>query len=178
MLGAISSPAASISLPSGLSSRPVATATSGSRSSSLRGASQPGSTQPSKFTNATSRPPAASAPRLQPEQKPMFASKRSARAAGQRASTFRQLPSTDPESTTNPSTLLQSVLRASASRAAGRQPAPLWFTRTTDSSGSLTMPSYIARVSQGLSVLLVAQLTPPSSISGARRPANLAKYLG
>jgi glycosyltransferase involved in cell wall biosynthesis len=40
------------------------------------------------------------------------------------------------------------------------------------------MPPYIARVPQGSSVLLVAQLTPPSSISGARRPANLAKYLG
>src|SRR4051795_9776371 len=29
----------------------------------------------------------------------------------------------------------------------------------------------------GLSVLLVAQLTPPGQLSGARRPANLAKYL-
>src|SRR3954468_10120878 len=29
----------------------------------------------------------------------------------------------------------------------------------------------------GLSVLLVAQLTPPGQLSGARRPANLTKYL-
>jgi glycosyltransferase involved in cell wall biosynthesis len=30
----------------------------------------------------------------------------------------------------------------------------------------------------GLSILVVAQLTPPGQLSGARRPANLAKYLG
>lgn len=30
---------------------------------------------------------------------------------------------------------------------------------------------------QGRSILLIAQLTPPSALSGARRPANLAKYL-
>jgi glycosyltransferase involved in cell wall biosynthesis len=40
------------------------------------------------------------------------------------------------------------------------------------------MPPYIARVSKGRSLLLVAQLTPPSSIVGARRPGSLAKYLG
>jgi glycosyltransferase involved in cell wall biosynthesis len=33
-------------------------------------------------------------------------------------------------------------------------------------------------VPQGRPVLVVAQLTPPSVLSGARRPANLAKYLG
>jgi len=32
-------------------------------------------------------------------------------------------------------------------------------------------------VSRARSILLVAQLTPPSVLSGARRPANLAKYL-
>jgi glycosyltransferase involved in cell wall biosynthesis len=39
------------------------------------------------------------------------------------------------------------------------------------------MGPYIACVSQGRSVLVVAQLAPPSVLSGARRPANLAKYL-
>jgi glycosyltransferase involved in cell wall biosynthesis len=39
------------------------------------------------------------------------------------------------------------------------------------------LPPYIARVPPGLSILLVAQLTPPGQLSGARRPANLAKYL-
>src|SRR5919108_709022 len=177
MLGAISRPAASISPPSARSSRPVATDTSGSSSSSRRGVSQPGSTRASKFTNASIRPRAASAPRLQPAQKPMLSSKRTARAAGQWRSTSRQLPSAEPESTTIPSTLSQSVLRASASREAGRQRAPLWFTRTTESSGACCMRPYIARVARGRSVLVVAQLTPPSAITGARRPANLVKYL-
>jgi glycosyltransferase involved in cell wall biosynthesis len=39
------------------------------------------------------------------------------------------------------------------------------------------MPPYIARMPRRRSVLLVAQLTPPGQSSGARRPANLAKYL-
>jgi glycosyltransferase involved in cell wall biosynthesis len=39
------------------------------------------------------------------------------------------------------------------------------------------MRPYIARVARGRSVLVVAQLTPPSAITGARRPANLVKYL-
>src|SRR5215207_483517 len=177
MLGAISSPAASISAPPGLSSSPVATDTPGSSSSSRSGMSQPGSTRPSKLTKATSRARAASAPRLQPAQKPTFSSKRSARAAGQCRSTARQLPSLEPESTTIPSTRWHSVLRARASRVAGRQPAPLWFTSTTDSSGPLSMPPYIAHVPARRSVLLVTQHSPPTQLSGARRPANLTNYL-
>jgi glycosyltransferase involved in cell wall biosynthesis len=39
------------------------------------------------------------------------------------------------------------------------------------------MRPYIAHVSRARSILLVAQLTPPSPLSGARRPANLVKYL-
>jgi glycosyltransferase involved in cell wall biosynthesis len=40
------------------------------------------------------------------------------------------------------------------------------------------MRPYIARVSRGRSILLVAQLTPPSPLVGARRPGAMAKYLG
>ena len=39
------------------------------------------------------------------------------------------------------------------------------------------MRPYIAHVPRGRSILVVAQLTPPSRLSGARRPANLVKYL-
>lgn len=39
------------------------------------------------------------------------------------------------------------------------------------------MRPYIAHVPRGRSILLIAQLTPPSPLSGARRPANLVKYL-
>jgi glycosyltransferase involved in cell wall biosynthesis len=39
------------------------------------------------------------------------------------------------------------------------------------------MRPYIAHMSRARSILLVAQLTPPSPLSGARRPANLVKYL-
>ena len=40
------------------------------------------------------------------------------------------------------------------------------------------MRPYIARVPRGRSILLVAQLTPPSPLVGARRPGAMAKYLG
>ena len=57
--------------------------------------------------------------------------------------TSSQLASTDPESTTRHSTSSASVAPASASSAAGRQPRPLWFTSTTDSSGPPFMAPYI-----------------------------------
>jgi glycosyltransferase involved in cell wall biosynthesis len=40
------------------------------------------------------------------------------------------------------------------------------------------MRPYIAHVSRARSILLVAQLTPPSALVGARRPGAIAKYLG
>src|SRR5919199_3157287 len=135
----MSSPAASIVPPSPLSSRPVATEIPASPSSSARsGASQPRSTFASKFTNASSRPRAASAPRLQPAQKPMFSSKRTTRAPSRPS----QLPSLEPESTTMSSASGSVVPAASAASDAARQRAPLWLTSTTESSGTR---SYIGR---------------------------------
>jgi glycosyltransferase involved in cell wall biosynthesis len=40
------------------------------------------------------------------------------------------------------------------------------------------MRPYIAHVPRGRSILLIAQLTPPSPLVGARRPGAIAKYLG
>ena len=76
------------------------------------------------------------------------------------------------------STRGSAVARASAASAAGKQRAPLWFTRTTDSSGAVSMRLlYWQPMPHGRSILLVAQLTPPSPLVGAHRPAALTKYL-
>src|SRR4249920_162787 len=148
MFGAISSPAASIVEPSGERRSPVATETVGSSSTRRSGSSQLGSTTPSKLTNASSRPSHASAPRLQPAQKPMLSSNRSTRILSHERSTPCQLRSRDPESTTTHSTSAVLVFRASDSTAKRRQPAPLWFTRTIESSGR---PSLTASSSQSFS---------------------------
>ena len=121
MFGAISRPAASIVEPSGVSSSPVATATPGSRPAA-RGAARPSPARPrpSKLTNASSRPVAASAPRLQPAQKPMFSSKRRARARSQCARRPASCRPLEPESTTMHSTSSSAVLRGQRLQRAGQ----------------------------------------------------------
>ena len=88
-----------------------------------------------------------------------------------------QLPSVEPESTTMHSTLR--LARAVAQRVQRRGQAARAVVVDED-HGELRRAAHAAVYWQGCrgrSILLVAQLTPPSPLSGARRPAALAKYL-
>ena len=179
VFGAISSPAASIVAPSGLTqqarSRPRSP---GSPSSSARsGASQPGSTRPSKFTNASRRPRAGLGAAVAAGAEADVLLEPQRRAAASAARRPRQLPSVGPRVDHDALDARLGRAAASASSAAGQAARAVVVHEHHGQLGSARHAALYWQGCAGRSILLVAQLTPPSPLSGARRPAALAKYL-